>query len=39
MASIFAVVASYSWITWALMILGMNYAAEKAAYQIRIEYF
>ena len=39
MAVALAVVASYSWVTWALMILGMNYAAEKAAYKIRMEYF
>ena len=33
------IVATYTWLTWSLMIFGMNYAASRAAYNIRIEYF
>lgn len=34
-----AFVGLYAWVTYGLMVFGMNYAANKAAYKIRILYF
>lgn len=35
----FVIAASYTWVTFAVMIFGLNYVVEKVAYKIRILYF